>query len=195
MRNSKIKRETKETSILLEINLDGTGKSEISTGIGFFNHMLESFSKHSLIDLNLSCKGDLEVDAHHSIEDIGIVLGMGIAKALGTKEGINRFGSFILPMDEVLSMAAVDFGGRSYLSFDAEFKNSNINEFPTECIYDFFYSLTQEARINLHIKLFSGRNDHHKAEAIFKSVAKAIRIALQKDDRNKGQIPSTKGII
>ncbi len=193
-RKATIKRDTNETQISATVNLDGTGEYNIDTGIGFLNHMIELFSKHSLIDIELKATGDLEKDDHHTIEDVGIVLGQAIAEALGDKRGIERYG-FLMPMDETLAEVALDLGGRFYFKWDVEFKREMINDMPTEMFEHFFYSFADNLRANMHIKLRYGSNDHHKAEGIFKAVARAMRFALSSDERNKDLMPSTKGKI
>lgn len=192
MRTAKITRQTKETNIEVELNLDGTGIYKISTGIGFFDHMLELFSKHSLVDLSVKCDGDLRVDEHHTVEDVGIVLGEAILKALGDKKGIYRYG-FLLPMDETLAEVAVDIAGRSFLVWNAEFKREKIGEMPTELFEDFFRAVSDSLGANLHVNLRYGRNEHHMAEAIFKAFAKALRFAVAPDERAEDLLPSTKG--
>lgn len=189
-----IERETKETNISLQLNLDGAGKSEVSTGIGFFDHMLEGFSKHGFFDLKLSVKGDLTVDCHHTVEDTGIVLGLAIKEALGNKSGIKRYGSFILPMDETLVMCAIDLCGRPYFSFDCDFASDRVGYFETQTVKEFFYAISYSAGMNLHIKLLSGDNDHHKIEAMFKAFAKALDMATSIESRSN-DIPSTKGVL
>lgn len=184
-------RTTKETEIAVEINLDGNGNSSINTGLGFFNHMLEQIAKHGNIDLNIMVKGDLYVDEHHTIEDVGIALGEAFSKALGSKKGINRYG-FLLPMDDCLAQVALDFGGRSWLVWNAEFKREKIGEMPTEMFSHFFKSFCDGAKGNLNIKA-EGENEHHKIESIFKAFAKTLKMAVQKDGTNG--IPSTKGIL
>ena len=195
MRTAKIQRKTGETEILVELNLDGTGKREINTGIGFFDHMLDLFAKHGLFDLTVKCKGDLQIDSHHTIEDTGIVLGQAFAKAIGDKKGIKRYGQRMLPMDEVFCLCAVDFCGRPYFVMDAKFETEQINGFATECVEDFFYAFTMNSAINLQLKLFGGRNDHHKIEGMFKALARAMREACEMDERAIGEIPSTKGVL
>ena len=190
-RVGKLIRKTKETEIAVEINLDGSGKSNISTGLGFFDHMLDQIAKHGNIDLNINVKGDLYVDEHHTIEDVGIALGDIFSQALGSKKGITRYG-FLLPMDDCLSQVALDFGGRSWLVWNAEFKREKIGEMPTEMFSHFFKSFCDGAQCNLNIKA-EGDNEHHKIESIFKAFAKAIKMAVQKDGTNN--IPSTKGIL
>ncbi len=185
-------RKTNETSILIELNLDGSGTSNIKTGLSFFDHMLEQLSKHGNIDLNIECKGDLHIDEHHTIEDIGIALGEAIAKALANKKGIERYG-FLLPMDDCLAQVAIDFSGRSWLVWEAEFKREKIGEMPTEMFYHFFKSFSDGAKCNLNIKA-EGTNEHHKIESIFKAFAKAIKMAVKRDINNNS-LPSTKGIL
>ena len=195
MRKSTIERKTNETDINITLNLDGTGKSTINSSLGFLDHMLELFSRHSLIDLELNAKGD-NADEHHLVEDIGIVLGQALAKAIGDKKGVNRYGTMILPMDEVLALVSLDFAGRFSFNLDADFTREKVGDLPTELIYDFFDGLAQNAKLNLQIKLLTpGRNNHHKIEAIFKAFARAIRIAATKDERTKDVIPSTKGVL
>ena len=187
-------RKTKETDISLTLNLDGSGKTDIHTGIGFFDHMLEGFSKHGFFDLHMECDGDLQVDSHHTIEDCGIVLGDAIKKALGDKSGIKRFGSCILPMDETLVLCAVDLSGRPYLVFDGEFTTEHLGTLDTEMIREFFYAVSYSAGMNLHIKVLSPGNNHHMAEAMFKAFARALDEAVSHDPRVKG-ILSTKGSL
>lgn len=193
-RIAQIQRKTKETDIQVKLNLDGSGNSVINTGIGFFNHMLEGFSKHGFFDLHMECDGDLQVDSHHTIEDCGIVLGDAIKKALGDKSGIKRFGSCILPMDETLVLCAVDLSGRPYLVFDGEFTTERLGTLDTEMIREFFYAVSYSAGMNLHIKVLSPGNNHHMAEAMFKAFARALDEAVSHDPRVKG-ILSTKGSL
>ena len=188
------KRETKETQIEITLDIDGTGKYNVHTGIGFFDHMLEGFSKHGFFDLHMECDGDLQVDSHHTIEDCGIVLGDAIKKALGDKSGIKRFGSCILPMDETLVLCAVDLSGRPYLVFDGEFTMERLGTLDTEMIREFFYAVSYSAGMNLHIKVLSPGNNHHMAEAMFKAFARALDEAVSHDPRVKG-ILSTKGSL
>lgn len=187
-------RKTKETDITIKFNLDGNGVSRIDTGIAFLDHMLELFSKHGSFDLDLKAKGDIEVDYHHTVEDIGIVLGECIKNALGDKRGINRYGFFMLPMDEALVITSLDLSGRPYLSFDVKMPSENINGISTRLFHEFFYALSVNAGITLHIKMLSGEEDHHIIEAVFKSFARALRCAADKNE-NSNSIPSTKGIL
>lgn len=193
-RIARIQRKTKETDIQVKLNLDGSGNSVINTGIGFFNHMLEGFSKHGFFDLNLNCEGDLAVDCHHTIEDCGIVLGNAIREALGDKSGIKRFGSCILPMDESLVLCAIDLSGRPYLVFDGEFTTEKIGYMDTEMVKEFFYAISYSAGMNLHIKVLTPGNNHHMAEAMFKAFARALDEAVSRDPRVQG-ILSTKGSL
>ena len=193
-RTAKIRRETNETQIELEVNLDGTGKYEINCKVGFLKHMLELFSKNSMIDLKLNAKGDFDIDEHHIVEDIGICLGKAVKEALGNKKRINRYGFFILPMDETLALSAVDLSGRSFFVFDAEFKKEFAGEMATELVYDFFDAFSRNAECNLQLKILNGRNDHHKIEALFKAFGRALRMAVEYDERQEG-IPSTKGML
>ncbi len=194
MRVGKIFRETKETKIDVEINLDGGGKTSIDTGIGFFNHMLNLFAAHGQFDLNVKCNGDLEVDGHHSVEDIGIALGTAIKNALGDKRGINRYGTFFLPMDESLALVSLDISGRPFLVFDAGELAPMIGNFDTELTEEFLRAFAFNAGLTLHVKILYGKNSHHKVEAIFKALGHALRIATEYDSRNSG-VPSTKGIL
>ena len=187
-------RKTKETDIALSLCLDGTGKSSVSTGIGFFDHMLEGFARHGLFDLKVSVEGDLAVDCHHTIEDTGIVLGNAIKKAVGDKCGIKRYGSCILPMDEVLVLCAIDLSGRPYLAFDVEFTTDRVGYFDTEMVKEFFYAISYTAGMNLHIKVLSGGNNHHMIEAMFKAFAKALDEATVLDPRIT-DVMTTKGSL
>ncbi len=187
-------RNTKETQIQMKLNLDGTGISDISTGIGFFDHMLEGFTRHGLFDLQLRVQGDLQVDDHHTIEDTGIVLGSVIREAVGDKKGIRRYGCFILPMDETLVLCAVDLCGRPYFSWDAQFPTEKIGGMSTEMVREFFYAVSYSAQMNLHIKVLTPGNSHHMAEAMFKSFAKALDMAVSFDPRIT-DVLSTKGSL
>lgn len=193
-RVSKLTRKTKETDITLSFSVDGTGKSSINTGIGFFNHMLEGFAKHGFFDLDVNVEGDLAVDCHHTIEDCGIVLGNAIKKAIGDKKGIKRYGSCMLPMDEVLVLCAIDLSGRPYLQFDAEFTTDRVGYMDTEMVKEFFYAISYAAGMNLHIKVVTPGNNHHMIEAIFKSFARALDEATTLDPRIT-DILSTKGSL
>ncbi|MDR1483738.1 MAG: imidazoleglycerol-phosphate dehydratase HisB [Planctomycetaceae bacterium] len=192
MRRALITRKTRETEVLLKLNLDGNGVSEVSTGIGFFDHMLELFSAHSLIDLELSARGDIGVDCHHTVEDVGIVLGQGLAESIGDKSGINRYGYFMLPMDETLVTSAIDFSGRPAFVYNVNFATERIGDFATELVHEFWQGVTNSAACALHLQLNYGTNGHHIAEALFKCTARSIRTAIEKNPRQKG-IPSTKG--
>lgn len=194
-RTAEIARKTKETDITVKVDLDGNGTYDIDTGIGFFDHMLSALSKHSGINMDIKCKGDLEVDAHHSVEDVGIVLGQAVCKALGDKVGIRRFGSCAVPMDEALGKAIIDISGRPFIVFDAEFSGDKCGEMDTQLFEEFFRSFAFNAGITLHISAPYGANDHHKAEAMFKALARALRQATEIDPRFAGQIVSTKGSL
>ena len=193
-RIGKCTRKTKETEIDLAIRLDGQGKNRIDTGIPFFDHMLDGFARHGLFDLEVSVKGDLEVDCHHTIEDTGIVLGTAIAEALGDKTGIRRYGYFILPMDETLALSAVDLSGRPYLNFQAEFTVPSLGGMDTEMVREFFYAVSYSASMYLHLKILDGGNNHHMAEAMFKAFGKALDMAVSAEPRIKG-VWSTKGSL
>lgn len=192
-RVSEIKRKTNETEISLSLNIDGTGKREIDIPVGFLTHMLDLFAKHGLFDISIKAKGDTYIDDHHTVEDIGVVLGEAFAKALGSKKGINRYGFFILPMDETLATVAVDFAGRYSFRFDCPFAKEKVGDLSTELIEHFWDAFAQNAKVNLYIKVENGKNEHHKIEAIFKAAARAIRMACAIDEKVKDQIPSTKG--
>lgn len=194
-RIASVSRKTNETDIELQINLDGSGFAQVDTGIGFFDHMLVSFAKHGFFDLKLTVKGDLMVDCHHTIEDTGIVLGQAISKALGDKNGIIRFGSFMLPMDETLVLCALDLSGRPYLSHELTFTTDRVGYFDTEMVKEFFYAVSYSAGMNLHIKQINGTNNHHIIEAAFKAFAKALDQATMYDPRLDGRILSTKGSL
>lgn len=194
VRTSTITRNTKETQIKLTLNIDGTGNSTIDTGIGFFDHMLEGFSKHGFFDLLLKVQGDLQVDCHHTVEDTGIALGTAIKEAIAEKKGMKRYGSFTLPMDETLVLCAVDLCGRPYLSFDYKFEKESIGYIDTEMIREFFYAISYATGMNLHIKVLDGSNTHHIIEAMFKAFAKALDQATSVDERIQGVL-STKGTL
>ena len=193
-RTADLKRATKETDIRLKLNLDGSGESEIDTGIGFFDHMLTGFAKHGLFDLSVHVKGDLSVDCHHTVEDTGLVLGNAIKKALGEKEGIRRFGECILPMDDALVLCAIDLSGRPYLGFDAVLTAERVGYLETETIREFFYAVSTTAGMNIHLKVLSGMNNHHIIEAMFKSFAKALDMATMVDERIS-DLMTTKGSL
>ena len=193
-RVAEVTRKTQETDIKVSLNIDGTGTSNITTGIGFFDHMLQGFTKHGFYDMDVTVKGDLNVDGHHTVEDTGIVLGQAISKALGEKKGIKRYGSMILPMDETLVMCAIDLCGIPYFVMYAEFDAPMVGDFDTQLVREFFYSVSYSAAMNLHIKVLNGSNDHHKIEAIFKAFAKALDEASMIDPRIEGVL-STKGAL
>ena len=193
MRTGRIARKTRETDILAEVNLDGTGAYDVSTGIGFLDHMIEQFSRHSLIDVTLKVSGELHVDQHHTTEDSALALGQAIADALGDKGGIGRYGSAFSPMDETLARVALDISGRPYLVWNAKFTQEKLGELDTELIEHWFHSIAQAVGITLHIELLYGQNNHHICEAIFKGLARAMREAVELDPRKGGAIPSTKG--
>lgn len=193
-RSAEIQRKTNETDIAMSLNIDGSGKADINTGIGFFDHMLNSFARHGFFDLSLKVKGDLYVDSHHTIEDTGIVLGEAIKKTLGDKKGIKRYGYFILPMDETLVLASLDLSGRPYLVFDAEFSTDRVGDYDTEMVKEFFYAVSYAAGMNLHIKVLSGNNNHHIIESIYKAFAKALDEATSFDARIT-DVLSTKGSL
>ena len=193
MRTSEIQRNTGETKISLKLNLDGTGKSNIDTGVGFLNHMLTLFAAHGKFDLSVTCSGDTEVDDHHSVEDIGICLGQAFQTALGDKRGITRYGSFLLPMDEALILAAVDISGRSCLCYELDIPTEKIGTFDTELVEEFFLGFVRSCPMSLHLRQLSGKNAHHIAEGAFKSVGRALKAAVALDGTN--EIPSTKGVL
>lgn len=194
MRSAKVERNTKETQIVCELNLDGTGTAKVDTGIGFLDHMLNSFARHGFFNLNLSVKGDLYVDCHHTIEDTGIVLGQAIREALGEKEGIARYGSSLLPMDETLVLCAVDLSGRPYLNFDMTFTADRVGYYDTEMVREFFYAVSYTAGMNLHLKQMAGTNNHHLIEAAYKAFARALDAATATEPRLTGTL-STKGTL
>jgi imidazoleglycerol-phosphate dehydratase len=195
MRKSELQRKTSETDIFVKLNIDGTGRADIDTGCGFFDHMLTLFSKHGRFDLTVKCSGDTFVDYHHTVEDTGILLGKAVKKALGDMRGINRYGHAILPMDEALILAAIDVSGRGFLSFDAEFPAEKIGAFDTELVSEFMAAFAWNANITLHIKKLSGHNSHHIAEGCFKALARALCTAVSIDERYGDEIPSTKGVL
>jgi imidazoleglycerol-phosphate dehydratase len=193
-RTARIDRRTNETDISLELNLDGTGQADIATGVGFFDHMLELLTRHAVLDLKVRAKGDLQVDQHHTVEDVGICVGQAIRHALGDKAGIRRYGHFTLPMEETLVNSAIDLSGRYYLVFNATFSSSKIGEFDSELVEDFWQAVAANTLCNLHVNVPYGRNSHHVSEGIFKCLARSLRMAVEIDPRMPG-IPSTKGVI
>ena len=194
-RTATITRATGETDIEVSLNLDGTGQADISTGLGFLDHMLHALARHARFNLTVRAKGDLHIDEHHTVEDVGIVLGRALAQALGDRKGITRMGQAIVPMDEALAMVAVDFGGRSYFVFDGQFGTNRIGQVGTSLIPHFLESVAHEGRLNLHVRLLAGTDDHHRAEAIFKALARALDMAVRQDERLAGEVPSTKGTL
>ncbi|MBQ9761081.1 MAG: imidazoleglycerol-phosphate dehydratase HisB [Clostridia bacterium] len=195
MRNATVNRSTSETKISLALELDGTGKAEINTGVGFLDHMLTLFAKHGRFDLTLTCEGDTDVDDHHSVEDIGICLGTAFANALSDKRGICRYGSMILPMDETLILSSVDLSGRAYLGYALEIPTEKVGTFDTELVKEFFLAFVRQAACTLHIRQLAGENSHHIIEGTFKSVARALRAAVAIDTAAQNEIPSTKGVL
>lgn len=195
MRTAEIKRRTAETDISLYINLDGRGKANVSSGVGFLDHMLTLFARHSGFDLSVTCKGDTEVDFHHSVEDIGITLGQAFNSAVGDKKGISRYGEAIIPMDEALIMTAVDISGRAYLGYGLEIPAEKVGDFDTELCEEFFAAFVREARVTLHIRQLAGKNSHHIIEGAFKSAARSLRAATETDQRFSDSVPSTKGAL
>lgn len=195
MRKAFISRETKETRIEVRIDLDGAGRAQISTGIGFFDHMLEQLARHSLVDMEITAKGDLHIDFHHTVEDTGIAIGQALRQALGDARGITRFADVLLPMDETLTRVAIDLSGRPYLVFRTQFPWPTIGEFDTDLVREFFQALSTHAGMNLHIETLYGENCHHICESSFKGVARALRTAMTIDARQAGEIPSTKGAL
>ena len=187
-------RATAETRISVTVDVDGTGSSDIETGVGFFDHMLELLARHACIDAAIRAEGDLHVDEHHTVEDVGLVLGSALSDALGERRGIRRYG-FLLPMDEALARVALDLGGRPFVVFEAEFVRDRVGELPTELVEDFVRAIAQTLGANIHVKVEYGRNDHHKIEAIFKALGRALRAAVERDPRLEDRIPSTKGVL
>jgi imidazoleglycerol-phosphate dehydratase len=194
-RTADVRRDTKETQIRVALNLDGTGQAQLATGIGFFDHMLEQIARHGLIDLEIDAKGDLHIDGHHTVEDVGITLGMAVARAAGDKKGITRYGHAYVPLDEALSRVVVDFSGRPGLHMGVDFKAATIGGFDTQLAYEFFQGFTNHAGVTLHIDNLKGDNAHHQCETVFKAFARALRMALAPDPRSAGVIPSTKGSL
>ena len=194
-RTAKIHRKTNETDIKLRLNLDGHGKARVATGIRFFDHMLELVARHGAFDLEVSARGDLDVDQHHTVEDVGIALGEAVTKALGTKRGILRAGYFLMPMDETLAASAVDLGGRPFCVVNAKIASPRVGDFQTELADDFFQGFAQAARANVHLRVLYGRSSHHQVEAMFKAFARALRFAVARDKRLRRVLPSTKGLL
>ena len=195
MRYAEIKRKTNETDIALSLNLDGTGASEINSGCGFLNHMLTLFARHGSFDLKVTCNGDTEVDYHHTVEDIGIALGQALNEALGDKRGITRYGFFVLPMDEVLMLCAIDISGRTHLGYQVKFDSPTIGDFDTELVKEFMLGLSRSCPMALHFKEMAGENAHHIAEGMFKALGRALAVAVSIDEKHKNEIPSTKGVL
>jgi len=194
-RTADVNRETRETQIRVQINLDGAGQSNLHTGIGFFDHMLDQIARHGLIDLDIQAKGDLHIDGHHTVEDVGITLGQAVAQAVGDKKGIRRYGHAYVPLDEALSRVVIDFSGRPGLEMHVPFKSGVIGQFDTQLTYEFFQGFANHAFVTLHIDNLRGENAHHQAETVFKAFGRALRSALEIDSRSVGQIPSTKGSL
>lgn len=195
MRTAELNRNTLETRIRVRLDLDGAGKSQLATGVGFFDHMLDQIARHGMIDLEVEAQGDLHIDAHHTVEDVGIALGQALARALGDKKGLARYGHAYVPLDEALSRAVVDLSGRPGLSFNVDFTRGQIGAFDVELVREFFQALVNHAAITLHIDCLRGGNAHHQAESVFKAVARALRMAVAPDPRNGNAIPSTKGSL
>src|SRR5919201_3233394 len=194
-RVAEVTRNTAETQITARVNLDGTGKAQLSTGIGFFDHMLDQIARHGLIDLQVEAKGDLHVDGHHTVEDVGITLGMAAAQAVGDKKGLTRYGHAYVPLDEALSRVVIDFSGRPGLEYHVKFARGLIGEFDVDLVHEFFQGFANHAQVTLHIDNLRGENAHHQCETIFKAFARALRMALERDPRTQGAIPSTKGTL
>ncbi|MDH3310690.1 MAG: imidazoleglycerol-phosphate dehydratase HisB [Gammaproteobacteria bacterium] len=194
-RRAEVSRNTKETQISLSVNLDGTGASRLNTGLPFLEHMLEQVARHGLIDLNLEAKGDLQIDAHHTVEDIGITLGKAIAKAVGDKKGIRRYGHAYVPLDEALSRVVIDFSGRPGLEYHVDFPRSRVGEFDVDLVHEFFQGFCNHALVTLHVDCLRGKNAHHNAETIFKAFGRALRMAVEVDSRASDSVPSTKGSL
>jgi len=195
LRKASLQRKTKETDIKIELNIDGKGKTDILTPTPFLNHLLDNFARHGLFDLKIRAKGDIEIDQHHTIEDIGICLGEAFKKALGDKKGINRSGYFVFPLDESLAVVAVDISGRAFLNFDCKFKKEKMGDLDSDLIKEFFWGFVRHLEATFHIRVLYGENEHHKAESIFKAFGKAMKIACSKDKRILKELPSTKGLI
>lgn len=194
-RIAEVQRDTKETQIRVRVNIDGTGQAKLATGIGFFDHMLDQIARHGLIDLEIDAKGDLHIDGHHTVEDVGITLGMAVAKAVGDKKGLTRYGHSYVPLDEALSRVVVDFSGRPGLEMAVDFKSGMVGAFDTQLAYEFFQGFSNHALVSLHIDNLKGHNAHHQCETIFKAFGRALRMAMTLDPRSAGVIPSTKGSL
>ena len=194
-RIAEVRRDTKETQIRVRVNLDGTGEAKLNTGIGFFDHMLDQIARHGLIDLDIEAKGDLHIDGHHTVEDVGITLGMAVAQAIGDKKGITRYGHAYVPLDEALSRVVVDFSGRPGLEMDCKFTAGSIGAFDTQLTFEFFQGFVNHALVSLHVDNLKGHNAHHQAETMFKAFGRALRMAMTLDPRSAGVIPSTKGSL
>ena len=190
-----VQRDTKETQIRVSVNLDGTGVSKLETGIGFFDHMLDQIARHGLIDLEIEAKGDLHIDGHHTVEDVGITLGMAVAQAIGDKKGLTRYGHSYVPLDEALSRVVIDFSGRPGLEMDVKFTAGSVGAFDTQLTYEFFQGFVNHALVSLHVDNLKGHNAHHQAETIFKAFGRALRMAVEVDARQNGAMPSTKGVL
>jgi len=195
MRNGVVTRKTAETEIRVSVNLDGTGKAKLATGVPFLDHMLDQVARHGLIDLDIEAKGDLHIDAHHTVEDIGITLGQAVAKAIGDKKGIRRFGHAYVPLDEALSRVVIDFSGRPGLEYRIDFTRARIGEFDVDLVHEFFQGFVNHAQVTLHVDNLRGANAHHQAETAFKAFARALRMAVEPDPRTGGAVPSTKGTL
>ena len=195
MRNAAVTRKTAETEIRVAVNLDGTGKAKLATGVPFLDHMLDQVARHGLLDLDIEAKGDLHIDAHHTVEDIGITLGQAVAKAVGDKKGIGRFGHAYVPLDEALSRVVIDFSGRPGLEFHVPFVRARIGEFDVDLVHEFFQGFVNHAQVTLHVDNLRGSNAHHQAETAFKAFARALRVAVEPDPRAGGAVPSTKGTL
>ena len=194
-RIAEVRRDTKETQIRVRVNLDGTGQATLNTGIGFFDHMLDQIARHGLVDLEVECTGDLHIDGHHTVEDVGITLGMAVAKAVGDKKGLVRYGHSYVPLDEALSRVVVDFSGRPGLAMDVKFTAGSVGAFDTQLTYEFFQGFVNHALVSLHVDNLKGHNAHHQCETIFKAFGRALRMAMTPDPRSAGVIPSTKGTL
>ncbi len=194
-RIAEVRRDTKETQIRVRVNLDGTGQSTLNTGIGFFDHMLDQIARHGLIDLDIEAKGDLHIDGHHTVEDVGITLGMAVAQAIGDKRGLTRYGHSYVPLDEALSRVVIDFSGRPGLEMDVKFTAGSVGAFDTQLTYEFFQGFVNHALVSLHVDNLKGHNAHHQCETMFKAFGRALRMAMTLDPRSAGVIPSTKGTL